>query len=56
MVLESKGNVVTKGSTEYIYAEEYNAKNDNTEDKTSELSNKYIIVVWQYKEALVKKV
>ena len=50
--------VTIEGSTEYVYAEEYNTKNDNTEDKTSQsYQNKYVIVDnGNTKEALVKKV
>lgn len=50
--------VTIEGSTEYVYAEEYNTKNDNTEDKTSQsYQNKYVIVDnGNTKEALVKKI
>ncbi len=50
--------VTIEGSTEYVYAEEYDTKNDNGKDKESQdYKNKVVIIDnGKEKEALVKKV
>lgn len=47
-----------EGSTEYVFAEEYNTKSDKSGDKTTQdYSNKYVIVdKGNSKDALVKKI
>lgn len=55
---EVKVMVTIEGSTEYVFAEEENTKQDSSADKVSEnYQNKYVIVDnGNTKEALVKKI